>query len=187
MDTNQPWHCHPAVRLGTSPVEAIRDSVGGNGPEGRQQSQRLSPFLLLGIPHEDQAAQGQSYACSLVGRSLFVDPFVIRVVEPVGFLMVSLTPVAPSWVHTWFSGTILWLPTGVFSASGVCLLVLLMGVTSSINSHSCTSLRPGPLDAKAIRRCHPTVPPPEELVCLLGRGQSGASKTHCHTLLPMKC
>lgn len=48
-----------AVRLGTSsPVKAGGGStVGAKSLKGRPQSQRQPLFLLLGVPHEDQAAQ----------------------------------------------------------------------------------------------------------------------------------
>ena len=73
------------------------------------------------MPHEDQAAQllhmcrGPRSVLRMlpVDSSLSVDPFGVRLVEAVGFLTVSLTPVTPTWVHTWILGTVLWLPTGV--------------------------------------------------------------------------
>jgi hypothetical protein len=46
------------VRLGSSsPIEDRRGPVGGKCPKGRQQSQIQLLLPLLGVPHEDQAAQ----------------------------------------------------------------------------------------------------------------------------------
>lgn len=42
------------------------------------------------------------------------------------------------------------------------------GCPLSITSHTCAGLLPSPPEAKAVRRCHPTMSLPEELICCGG-------------------
>lgn len=69
---------------------------------------------------------------------------------------------------------------------GFCPLALLMGVISSISPHSCAPLLPDPLEAKAVRTCHPTMSLPEELTCPQGTEWS-IKKSLPSTVLTMKC
>jgi hypothetical protein len=79
--------------LVTSPTEAIQSSsVKGKESTGRQQNQRQPLFLLLEVPHEDQAVhllhmcRGTRLvpAWCLVGGSVSVSPYVPRIVDFVG-------------------------------------------------------------------------------------------------------
>ena len=64
-----------------------------------------APPQLLGVPHEDQATQllhmcrrprSLPFSCCLVGFLVCVSPYGPRLVDSVGFLIVPLTPLAPS-------------------------------------------------------------------------------------------
>ena len=65
---------------------------------------KAAPTPALGAPHEEPAAQllhifkGLSHACSLFDTSVFMSYFWPILVDPVGFLVVSLTPLALSIV-----------------------------------------------------------------------------------------
>lgn len=92
MASNGTWQ-QVTARLGTSPcIKAGRGkSVGGKGSG-------ITPLSLLGIPQEDKLHNYNMYAEGL-GRSL-VAPIRFsvceaRLVESVGFLGVSVTPLAP--------------------------------------------------------------------------------------------
>lgn len=93
----------------SSSTEAPRGSpVRGRRASGRQLSQRQPPLHLLEDPHEEQAAhlpqmcrEPRSSHRMLLGWwfSLWEPPHPrhgLRLVDSVGFIVVSLTPLAPS-------------------------------------------------------------------------------------------
>ena len=94
-----------AVRLGTFADEVGQSNpVRKNGSQGRQCSQRL-PLLPLYESHIRTQLHNCSicaedlslfYACFLIGSSVSKNHYGPRLVDSVGFLVVSLTPLAPS-------------------------------------------------------------------------------------------
>ena len=92
------------VGLGSSsPIETRRGSpVLAKSLKGNQQSHKQPLLSLLGVSHKDQAAQllhmclGQSYVGALVASSNSEGLVWARLVDSVAFLVVSLTPLAPS-------------------------------------------------------------------------------------------
>lgn len=78
--------------------------VREKGSKRRQQSQKQSLVLQLWIPHEDQAkllyisvgSPGLSHTCFLGGVSVSVNPYGPSLIDSVGFLVLSLTFLAPS-------------------------------------------------------------------------------------------
>lgn len=77
--------------------------VGRTGPKVSVQSQRRPLFPILESPMKTKLQNcyisteslGESHACSLVGGSVSVSLYELRLVDSVGFLMVSLTPLVP--------------------------------------------------------------------------------------------
>lgn len=95
--------CQIIVRLGASSSVEVRQSnpVRGKGSKGRQQSQRQVQLLLLGVLHENQAAyvlhmcRGTRPVPCVCDSSVSVSPYGPRLVDPIGFLVVSFSPFSP--------------------------------------------------------------------------------------------
>ena len=69
-------------------------------PKSREKCQRQLLLPLLGVPQEDQAmiiyaeGLGQTHVGSLIVGSVSVTLYEPKLVDSVGFLMMSLTPLA---------------------------------------------------------------------------------------------
>jgi hypothetical protein len=98
--------CQVGVKLGTSsPIEPRQGRpVRGKGSRDRQQGQSQPLLLQLQVPHEDQAAhllhmyqETTSISGMLFGWWFsFCEPLWSRLVDSVGFLVVSLATLDPS-------------------------------------------------------------------------------------------
>lgn len=107
--------CQPAlayqasVALGvSSPIDVTTSQPSQEKrPKGRQQSERQTLFLLLGIPYEDPAAQllhmqrrprPDTGMLSGWQFSFCESVYGPRLIDSAGFLVVFLTPLAPSFL-----------------------------------------------------------------------------------------